>query len=189
MIALDRKYHKEHFRCVTCNLILDDAQVCYEHEGEPVCEYHFVKSFARSCSGCGFTTLESAIEDPAGNEWHPLCYAIFSTVSSSIRSQIVHGAATELQRKLSKDVQILPSDRERRELHKQCQRVEELSILGMSVLELSDRCIQGFLQTISSLDRAHYDAAALLLTSIGLYLSYLGKAVQSWAPTSQMSCK
>ena len=75
--------------------------------------------------------------------------------------------------------QVQPSNQERTDADNQCRSVEALSFQAVNAFASSERCIQDFLQRAPISDRIQYDAAAMLLTSLGLGLKYLKNALRS----------
>jgi hypothetical protein len=79
IMALDRKYHMDHFSCSACDTVFGPKDSYYEHEGRVYCHYHYSVRFAGRCAGCSFAIMKQFVEinKPGGDEhWHPECYMI-----------------------------------------------------------------------------------------------------------------
>ncbi|ORX50172.1 RhoGAP-domain-containing protein [Hesseltinella vesiculosa] len=79
IIALDKKYHTDHFMCSVCSTTFGPEDSYYEHEGHVYCHYHYSTQFAVMCAGCNMAILKQYVEIDRNNcveHWHPECYMI-----------------------------------------------------------------------------------------------------------------
>ncbi|KAI9256495.1 hypothetical protein BDA99DRAFT_516568 [Phascolomyces articulosus] len=79
IIALDKKYHTDHFTCSACSTVFGPEDSYYEHDGRVFCHFHYSTQFAVSCAGCQMAILKQYVEiDRKDNveHWHPECYMI-----------------------------------------------------------------------------------------------------------------
>ena len=76
ILALDRKYHVEHFGCSGCDKTFGAYASYYEHDGAAYCLYHYAVRWAQVCHGCETPILKKFVEnfrDGANQYWHPGC--------------------------------------------------------------------------------------------------------------------
>ncbi|CEI94546.1 hypothetical protein RMCBS344292_08755 [Rhizopus microsporus] len=79
IIALDKKYHPNHFTCSDCSTVFGPDDSYYEHDGQVYCHFHYSTRFAVSCAGCDMAILKQYVEIERGDavdHWHPECYMI-----------------------------------------------------------------------------------------------------------------
>jgi hypothetical protein len=79
IIALDKKYHTNHFTCNDCSTVFGPDDSYYEHESKVYCHFHYSTRFAVSCSGCDMSILKQYVEierNDIVDHWHPECYMI-----------------------------------------------------------------------------------------------------------------
>jgi hypothetical protein len=80
IIALDKKYHPDHFTCSDCSTVFGQDDSYYEHDDQVYCHFHYSTRFAVSCAGCDMAILKQYVEIPRDNtivdHWHPECYMI-----------------------------------------------------------------------------------------------------------------
>ncbi|KAI9316614.1 hypothetical protein BX666DRAFT_2136106 [Dichotomocladium elegans] len=79
IIALDKKYHTDHFTCSACSVVFGPEDSYYEHDGQVFCHYHYSTQFAVSCAGCEMAILKQYVEIDRKDvieHWHPECYMI-----------------------------------------------------------------------------------------------------------------
>ncbi|RCI05046.1 hypothetical protein CU098_005861 [Rhizopus stolonifer] len=79
IIALDKKYHPDHFTCSDCSIVFGQDDSYYEHDDQVYCHFHYSTRFAVSCAGCDMAILKQYVEIPRDNgvdHWHPECYMI-----------------------------------------------------------------------------------------------------------------
>jgi hypothetical protein len=79
IIALDQKYHTDHFMCCACSTTFGPEDSYYEHEGQVYCHYHYSTQFAVMCAGCEMAILKQYVEierNDSVEHWHPECYMI-----------------------------------------------------------------------------------------------------------------
>jgi hypothetical protein len=79
VIALDKKYHTDHFTCSDCSTIFGPEDSYYEHEGNVYCHFHYSTRFAVACAGCAMSILKQYVEIERNGlveHWHPECYMI-----------------------------------------------------------------------------------------------------------------
>jgi hypothetical protein len=91
IIALDQKYHTDHFMCCACSTTFGPDDSYYEHEGQVYCHYHYSTQFAVMCAGCEMAILKQYVEidrNESVEHWHPECYMI-SKVQLSEQSSIM----------------------------------------------------------------------------------------------------
>jgi len=68
IVALDRKWHPEHFVCTTCKKPFTDGR-CFDKDGKPYCETHYREAFLR-CKLCNETIVGKAVS-MLDSVWHP----------------------------------------------------------------------------------------------------------------------
>ncbi|KAI8149423.1 hypothetical protein BJV82DRAFT_588023 [Fennellomyces sp. T-0311] len=79
IIALDKKYHIDHFTCSACSTVFGSEDSYYEHDGQVFCHFHYSTQFAVSCAGCQMAILKQYVEidrKEVVEHWHPECYMI-----------------------------------------------------------------------------------------------------------------
>ncbi|KAL7326175.1 Rho-type GTPase activating protein Rga1 [Mucor circinelloides] len=79
IIALDRKYHTNHFTCNDCSTVFGPDDSYYEHDSKVYCHFHYSTQFAVSCAGCDMSILKQYVEierNDLVDHWHPECYMI-----------------------------------------------------------------------------------------------------------------
>lgn len=79
IIALDKKYHTNHFTCNDCSTVFGPEDSYYEHESKVYCHFHYSTRFAVSCAGCDMSILKQYVEierNDIVDHWHPECYMI-----------------------------------------------------------------------------------------------------------------
>ncbi|KAL9542809.1 hypothetical protein MBANPS3_008421 [Mucor bainieri] len=79
IIALDKKYHTNHFTCNDCSTVFGPDDSYYEHEHKVYCHFHYSTRFAVSCAGCDMSILKQYVEierNDVVDHWHPECYMI-----------------------------------------------------------------------------------------------------------------
>ncbi|KAI9489674.1 hypothetical protein BDB00DRAFT_841957 [Zychaea mexicana] len=79
IIALDKKYHTDHFTCSACSTVFGPEDSYYEHDGQVFCHFHYSTQFAVSCAGCQMAILKQYVEIDRKDiveHWHPECYMI-----------------------------------------------------------------------------------------------------------------
>ncbi|KAG1453609.1 hypothetical protein G6F55_008049 [Rhizopus delemar] len=80
IIALDKKYHPEHFTCSDCSTVFGPDDCYYEHDRQVYCHFHYSTRFAIACAGCNMAILKQYVEIERENSivdhWHPECYMI-----------------------------------------------------------------------------------------------------------------
>ncbi|KAL0144447.1 hypothetical protein V8B55DRAFT_1486650 [Mucor lusitanicus] len=79
IIALDRKYHTNHFTCNDCSTVFGPDDSYYEHDQKVYCHFHYSTRFAVSCAGCDMSILKQYVEierNDVVDHWHPECYMI-----------------------------------------------------------------------------------------------------------------
>ncbi|KAI9245033.1 hypothetical protein EDC94DRAFT_699585 [Helicostylum pulchrum] len=79
IIALDKKYHTNHFTCNDCSVVFGPDDSYYEHDQKVYCHFHYSTRFAVSCAGCDMSILKQYVEierNDAVDHWHPECYMI-----------------------------------------------------------------------------------------------------------------
>ncbi|KAI8997370.1 hypothetical protein BDB01DRAFT_830960 [Pilobolus umbonatus] len=108
IIALDKKYHTNHFTCNDCSTVFGTNDSYYEHESKVYCHYHYSTRFAVSCVSCEMSILKQYVEierNDTVEHWHPECYMIqkFWSVKvahpskeMSVHNDISHYTPTEL---------------------------------------------------------------------------------------------
>ncbi|KAI8339340.1 hypothetical protein BC941DRAFT_393470 [Chlamydoabsidia padenii] len=80
IIALDQKYHTDHFMCCACSTTFGPNDSYYEHDGQVYCHYHYSTQFAVMCAGCEMAILKQYVEidrNESVEHWHPECYMIY----------------------------------------------------------------------------------------------------------------
>ncbi|KAI8065595.1 hypothetical protein BC940DRAFT_303793 [Gongronella butleri] len=103
IIALDKKYHTDHFMCSVCATTFGPSDSYYEHEGHVYCHYHYSTKFAVMCAGCNMAILKQYVEIDRNNSvehWHPECYMIHKfwnvKVQPTLPSPNAQDTATQL---------------------------------------------------------------------------------------------
>ncbi|KAI7900424.1 uncharacterized protein BX663DRAFT_517504 [Cokeromyces recurvatus] len=79
IIALDKKYHTDHFTCSECSTVFGPEDSYYEHNSNVYCHFHYSTQFAVSCVGCDMAILKQYVEierNDVVDHWHPECYMI-----------------------------------------------------------------------------------------------------------------
>ncbi|KAI8369158.1 hypothetical protein EDC96DRAFT_504096 [Choanephora cucurbitarum] len=79
IIALDKKYHTNHFNCSDCSTVFGPEDSYYEHNSKVYCHFHYSTRFAVSCTGCDMSILKQYVEierNDTVDHWHPECYMI-----------------------------------------------------------------------------------------------------------------
>ncbi|PGH13662.1 hypothetical protein AJ79_03510 [Helicocarpus griseus UAMH5409] len=77
--AMNKKYHIDHFTCMTCHEVFTATDNYYDHDGNPYCQYDYSVQFATRCSGCHIPILTQFVDierDGKEQSWHPECYMI-----------------------------------------------------------------------------------------------------------------
>jgi len=69
LVALDKKWHPEHFSCQRCQKPFPNGQF-FEANGLPYCETDYYLTIAPKCSACGKEVLGDCI-NALGQQWHP----------------------------------------------------------------------------------------------------------------------
>ncbi|ORZ09489.1 hypothetical protein BCR42DRAFT_494916 [Absidia repens] len=88
IIALNQKYHTDHFMCCACSTTFGTDDSYYEHEGKVFCHYHYSTQFAVMCAGCDMAILKQYVEIDRNEfveHWHPECYMIHKFWSVKVR--------------------------------------------------------------------------------------------------------
>ncbi|KAL0085187.1 hypothetical protein J3Q64DRAFT_1678975 [Phycomyces blakesleeanus] len=78
-IAMDKKYHTDHFTCSACEVAFGPEDSYYEHNGQVFCHFHYSIQFAVMCAGCEMAILKQYVEIDRKDDvehWHPECYMI-----------------------------------------------------------------------------------------------------------------
>ncbi|KAH7726693.1 Protein Y1A5A.1 [Aphelenchoides avenae] len=71
VMALNRLWHPEHFRCSSCeNPIRQTYQAA---ENKPYCVQCFAKNFNPKCAGCHETLVDTCLL-ALDKHWHPQCF-------------------------------------------------------------------------------------------------------------------
>ncbi|CEP19572.1 hypothetical protein [Parasitella parasitica] len=79
IIALDKKYHTNHFTCNDCSTVFGPDDSYYEHDSKVYCHFHYSTRFAVACAGCDMSILKQYVEIERNDKvdhWHPECYMI-----------------------------------------------------------------------------------------------------------------
>ncbi|KAI9487508.1 MAG: hypothetical protein EXX96DRAFT_553530 [Benjaminiella poitrasii] len=79
IIALDKKYHTDHFTCTECSTVFGPEDSYYEYDSKVYCHFHYSTQFAVSCVGCDMAILKQYVEierNDIVDHWHPECYMI-----------------------------------------------------------------------------------------------------------------
>lgn len=79
IIALNKRYHTNHFTCSACPTAFGPDDSYYEHNGQVFCHFHYSTQFAVSCAGCQMAILKQYVEIDKKDtieHWHPECYMI-----------------------------------------------------------------------------------------------------------------
>lgn len=85
IIALDKKYHTDHFTCSACSTVFGPEDSYYEHDGQVFCHFHYSTQFAVSCAGCQMAILKQYVEIDRKDiieHWHPECYMIHKVIQN-----------------------------------------------------------------------------------------------------------
>ncbi|KAI9266076.1 hypothetical protein BY458DRAFT_437655 [Sporodiniella umbellata] len=79
IVAVNKKYHPEHFSCHECSVIFGPEDCYYEHQDQVYCHFHYSTRFAVACAGCSMAILKQYVEierEECIDHWHPECYMI-----------------------------------------------------------------------------------------------------------------
>ncbi|KAJ1933149.1 Transforming growth factor beta-1-induced transcript 1 protein, partial [Linderina pennispora] len=71
VVALGRTYHSECFVCSICQSPFVGDE-CYEHDGQPLCEWHWYIQNGRLCVECGAIIKEHCVMT-RGKKYHQQC--------------------------------------------------------------------------------------------------------------------
>jgi len=98
IIALNKKYHLNHFTCSLCNVVFQPSTPYYEHNGNIYCKTHYYSSlFTQRCAGCHTPILRQPLEikdnTDSPKKWHPECYMIYQ--SWNVKLELVKKASRE----------------------------------------------------------------------------------------------
>ncbi|KAI8368322.1 uncharacterized protein BYT42DRAFT_126373 [Radiomyces spectabilis] len=80
IIALDKKFHTDHFTCSVCSTTFGHDDSYYEQNGQIFCHFHYSTQFAVSCAGCQMAILKQYVEIERSDmieHWHSECYMIY----------------------------------------------------------------------------------------------------------------
>nr|CAD7432149.1 unnamed protein product [Timema monikensis] len=85
IMALNRHWHEEHFRCAKCDKKLVDLSF-FEKEGKPYCQEDYHLLFSPQCHGCKEPITEMAI-GALGKKWHQACFTCLKCSQAVVEIQ------------------------------------------------------------------------------------------------------
>ncbi|KAM0426281.1 hypothetical protein ACHAPT_008321 [Fusarium lateritium] len=77
--ALGLRYHVEHFSCEVCDAVFEDKTAYYEHSGQVLCMFDYLRLYAKRCDSCDFPILGKYVDflqRDLGVVYHAECYMI-----------------------------------------------------------------------------------------------------------------
>ncbi|KAG4305059.1 hypothetical protein PORY_001734 [Pneumocystis oryctolagi] len=80
IMALNKKYHIEHFTCSICSATFSPDDSYYVHKGNTYCYFHYCTNIGIKCNGCRFIISKQFTEilrNGRNENWHVGCYVIY----------------------------------------------------------------------------------------------------------------
>ncbi|KAL7824229.1 hypothetical protein V8C26DRAFT_385349 [Trichoderma gracile] len=147
IIALDHKYHVDHFTCSLCATVFGAQDSYYEHDGHVYCHYHYSTQFAQRCNGCQTAILKQFVEifrNGQNQHWHPECYMIHKFWNVRLAQP------TEAPQIQEGDVSDLDRDRIREDEERMEDKVFRIWSVLSTFEESSAACISDMLLHVSN---------------------------------------